>query len=169
MAIQSQLVTVCSEFGKDIQGLSHEGSPVPGGRLLLTLAGLESNFGIQREFVRFEKGYAPGGKYFKDSPDLRALYRRWGGLACGSFGTFQIMFATAHELGFTGHPIELQQDMTSGFWVNKLINRRFIQRLQAKTLRDILDAYNSGAHVDRYIPTAYIAKGFDIYKSLQGV
>lgn len=169
MPIQSQLVTVCSEYGKDIQGLIHDGAPVPGNRLLLTIAGLESNFGIQREFVRYEKGYAPGGKYFNDSPDLRALYRRWGALACSSFGTFQIMFPTARELGYTGHPIELQQDTTSAFWVNKLINRRFIQRLQAKTLRDILDAYNSGNHVDRYIPSAYIAKGFDIYNSLQGV
>jgi hypothetical protein len=169
MEIESELIRICDEFGQTIKGLTHEDQPVMGNRLLLTLSKLESTFGAKREFVRPEKGYMPGGKYYQDSADLRAMYRRWGVLAASSFGSWQIMFQVAREMGFTGHPIDLQKDAVCCYWATTLINKRFIQRLKAKTLRDVLDAYNSGNHADKYIPTVYIADGIEVYNDLKGV
>jgi hypothetical protein len=166
MQIDTELILVCKEFGPVIQGLTHEGAPVDGARLMLTFSGLESNFGKLREFVRYEKGYAPGGTYYNNSEVLRADFRRFGCLASSSYGSFQIMFPTAKELGFKGHPIELQKDKVSGYWAMQLIVQRFIGRFKAKTLRDVLDAYNSGNHVDRHIPTVYIAKGIEFYGNI---
>ncbi len=157
---------VCKDLGQTIKGLTHNGLPVSGGRLLLTLSGLESNFGTLRDFVRYEKGYAPGGKYYNDSETLRAEFRHYGCLACSSYGAFQIMYLTALELGFKGHPIDLQKDKVCCLWATQLIVKRFIGRFHAKTLRDVLDAYNSGNHVDKYIPTLYINKGFVLYDTL---
>ena len=167
--IPSDLIEVCVEQGKAITGLLHNDQPVNGGRLLLTLSALESNYGKLREFVRYEKGYAPGGKYFSDSETVRALYRKYGCLACSSFGTFQLMFVTARELGFTDHPIRLQEDRVCAYWATQLITQRFIKRLRAQSLKDILDCYNSGYHRDHYIPTKYIESGIQIYDELQSV
>jgi hypothetical protein len=169
MLINSQLQNLCSSYGPLITGITHEGVAVPGRRLLLTIAGLESSFGEKREYVRMEAAFAPGGKYYKINEPLRALYSRYGCLAASSFGTFQVMFITATELGFTGKPWELQDDNVCAEWATKLITKRFIRGHGAKTLRDILDAYNSGAHADKYIPTIYIERGFKIYGQLSTV
>jgi hypothetical protein len=162
----NQLIVLCKNFGVQIQGLTHKDQPVDGGRVLLTLAGLESNFGSLREFVRMESAYAPGGKYYNDDEELRRLFRRYGCLASSSFGTFQIMFKTAVELGYKDHPIKLQDDVICATWATELIVKRFIGRFRAKTLRDILDCYNSGFHGDKYIPTIYIEKGMEFYENL---
>lgn len=84
-------------------------------------------------------------------------------LASSSFGSFQLLYVTATELGFTSHPIALQDDMICAQWATDLIRRRFVQTQGAKTLRDVLDAYNSGAAKDGIVPAAYIAKGIGFY------
>lgn len=167
--IHSELVAVCNEVGKFITTITHNSLPVPGGRLMLTIAGLESDFGNKREFVRAEKVYAPGGRYYNQSLEIRQDFRRWGWLACSSFGTFQIMHPTAKELGFDDHPIRLQEDTICGYWAGQLIQKRFIAHQGAKTLSDVLDAYNTGGYKDINIPAQYIAKGLIIYDNLQGV
>lgn len=162
------LLKACYDAGHDIV-LTHNGEAVYGPRLLATISGLESDFGRLREFVRYEKGYAPGGHYFNLSPEVRAQYRRWGCLACSSFGSFQIMFITAKELGYDGPPIDLQIDRVGAYWAAQLIVKRFIKRQGAKTLRDVLDAYNSGNHKDSNIPRDYVKKGFDFYDELKSI
>lgn len=166
MTIESDLITICTASGQRIKGLTHDGQPVDGGRLLLTITGIESDFGRQREYVRYEKAFGPGGKYYLDNPGLRKEYKRWGCLAASSFGAFQLMYITATELGFSGHPIQLQKDIICAEWATELIIQRFIGRHKAKTLRDILDAYNSGYHADKYLPSLYIEKGITTFENL---
>lgn len=162
VTLNPTLMKACTAFGPYIAGLTHEDKPVDGRKLLAAISGTESDFGKRREFVRMEKGYAPGGHYFSKSLEVRALWQRWGCLAASSFGSFQLMYVTTTEMGFNGHPIDLQDDMTCAYWATELINKRFIKR-GAKTLRDILDSFNSGNFADTIIPAAYIAEGFEHY------
>lgn len=167
MAIDIELIQACQQQGQTIIGLTHGTEVVSGPRLLLTLAGLESTFGRDRTFVRAEPPYMPGGRYYKASANLRAEWRKWGVLAASSYGSFQVMYPTARELGFDGHPIQLQDDMVCAYWAARLITQRFIRRHGAKTLRDALDGYNSGNHFDINQPEAYIAKGLQMYHDVQ--
>jgi hypothetical protein len=169
MSIDTQLLNVCLAHGEKITGLSVGDEKVHGGRLLLTLAGLESNFGEQRLFVRFEPAYAPDGMYYNKSLVLRKLWFIYGALSASSFGAFQIMYATARELGFTGNPVLLQNDDICAQWATELITKRFIKAQGVKTLEQVLDAYNSGNAHDTNVPKAYVAKGLQIYNSLQSV
>lgn len=173
MSISSHLVTICENLGRplDAYGLrkTKGGEPLMGARLLLTLAGLESDFGRLKDFVRMEKAYAPGGKYYNDSDVVRALWKKWGCLAASSYGTFQMMFVTAREIGFTEHPIELQKDTVCAYWATQLITQRFIKRFKASTLPELLDCYNSGYHKDAYLPSLYIEKGIRIYDDLSSI
>ncbi len=167
--IDTQLIEVCLRHGAAITGLSHDGQKVHGGRLLLTIAGLESSFGEKRLFVKMEPGYAPGGHYYEASKEVRQMWKVYGCLAASSFGTFQIMQATARELGYTGHPIDLQKDEICAFWATKLITNRIIKAKGAKTLVQVLDAYNTGSYGDRNFPVQYVEHGQQIYHDLQNV
>lgn len=164
--IDTKLIEVCKDLGKSITGLTHKDEPVNGGRLLLTISGLESTFGKRREFVRNEPGYSPGGNYYSKSLSVRQAFQHWGCLAASSFGSFQLMYITATEMGFDGHPIDLQGDRVCGYWATQLIIKRFIGRLGAKTLTDILDCYNSGSHRDHFIPALYVSHGLALYADL---
>lgn len=160
------LEPICREYGAEIVGLTHDHLPVDGGKLLLTLSGTESDFGKLRLHVRPEPAYSPGGKYYNNSEALRAAYRKYGVLASSSYGSFQIMYPTAVEMGFGGHPIDLQDDSVCAIYAAQLIIKRFIGRQKAKTLRDVADAYNSGNHADRIVPQTYIDKAINFYESL---
>lgn len=165
--IDSQLIDVCLAHGAVLDGkLSHGGQRVHGGRLLLTIAGLESSFGEQRLFVRYEPAYAPGGRYHNS--DVQKMWKIYGCLAASSFGTFQLMLPTARELGYTGHPIDLQKDSICAYWATQLILKRFIQTQGATTLEQVLDAYNSGTFRDSNVP-AYVDKGVHLYANLDSV
>src|SRR3990172_8801782 len=76
-------------------------TPVEPIRFLSALSMCESSGGIHR-VPRFEPGYGPSGKYYN-----RDLYAKWGAWACCSYSSFQILFTTATELGYTGNPVEL--------------------------------------------------------------
>jgi hypothetical protein len=157
---------ICAFHGAAIKGLTHDHLPVEGGKLLLTLAGTESDFGALRLHVRPEPAYSPGGKYYNNSEALRSAYRKYGVLASSSYGSFQIMYPTAVEMGFQGHPIELQGNDVCAYWAAQLIIKRFIGRQKAKTLRDVADAYNSGNHADRIVPQTYIDKAISFYENI---
>ncbi len=160
-----KLREICDVQGRNIVGLTHNDKPVDGGKMLYAISGCESNYGRLREFVRMEKGYAPGGTYFK-ADHVKDAWNRWGCLAASSYGSFQIMFIVALELGYSMHPIELQNDRIGAFWATKLITDRFMGRLKAKTLSDVLDCYNSGYHKDQFLPSLYIEKGIKLYNEL---
>jgi len=161
------LIWTCRSAGAGIVGITHEGQPVSGGSVLLTISGLESTFGQQRLFARLEAGYAKGGHYYLRSPEVRKLWATYGCLAACSYGAFQLMFVTATELGFDGHPVDLQTDTTCAYWAAQLISRRIIKAQGATTLAQVLDGYNSGSSRDENVPEAYIAKGISLYNSLK--
>jgi hypothetical protein len=148
----------CHAFGPDVPPLTHDGQPVDGSRFLWALASIESSYGAQRDFARIEPAYQPKGEMYRQSSTVQALWRQYGALAACSFGTWQMMATTAHDLGFTGHPCELQTDAILAPLVV-----RYLQRSKATTLRDALDAYNSGSCRDRIIPDAYIRTGVAAY------
>lgn len=163
MNLDPQLRKICLNMGPALVGLSHEGKAVNGAALLMAITGLESSFGQRRLFVKMEPGYAPGGHYYKKSQEVRGLWYTYGCLAASSYGSFQIMFVTARELGFTGHPIDLQKDENCAYWASVLIRRRIMGSQGASTLTQVLDAYNSGNSRDRIVPADYIAKGHRLY------
>lgn len=155
---------ICKTAGVALNGLvTHNGQPVDGGLLLWAISGNESTFGRRREFVKHEAGYLPDGRYYRRSPTLRQAYMKYGVLASSSFGSFQIMHATACELGFNAHPIELQDDEVCAHYAIKLIRERIIKS-GATTLRDVLDAYNSGSWKDTVVPGKYIEDGLHFYE-----
>jgi hypothetical protein len=130
--------------------------------LLGALAEVESSFG---EFAvpKYEKAYDWGGPYF--SVEQRERWKRWGAWAACSYSSFQIMYPTACELGFTGTPIELCKDNVAIDWVMKLIERRIIDR-GATTIMQVADAYNSGSFRDAMYPNEYIKKFSDAYATV---
>lgn len=154
----------CQIHGQVLTGLaSHKGQPIDGPLLLWTIAGCESDFGRLALYVRHEPAYMPGGKYYAKSYDLRQMYARYGVLAASSYGAWQVMFPTARELGFSGHPIDLQLS-ESAAWAAALIRTRIIGQQNAATLEQILDAYNTGTAKDRNVPLSYITKGVAFYQ-----
>ena len=159
MTHEASVKAACWAKGAAPLGLTHRERPVDYPLLLWTLSGLESSHGRDRLFVRHEPGYMPGGRYYQADK-----WKVYGVLASSSFGSFQLMYQVATELGFAGHPIELQDDMTCAAWAATLIEQRIVKRQGAKTLRDVLDAYNSGSHRDGLVPAAYIKNGILLYE-----
>ena len=160
------LIDLCRAAGPKIAGgLTHRNQAVIGSRLLWAIAGNESTFGKRREFVKYEPAFLPGGDYYKNSPTLQKLYYQYGVLAGSSYGSWQIMYPTACEVGFSGPPIALQDDAVAIQFVVNLINKRFIGHEGAKTLSDVLDAYNSGSFRDTNVPQKYVDDGIHHYES----
>ena len=76
--------------------------------------------------------------------DLREQSQAWGCLAHSSFGSFQIMFITAFEMGFRGDPIALRNDAVGLPYVVNLINRRILSKHPRITTDPFGRCYNSG-------------------------
>ena len=110
--------------------------------------------------------YCPGGYYYKKSPEVRELWKRWGDSAACSYSSFQILYVVAIELGFGGSPIDLWYDEEACPLVVKFLNHRVIEK-NPRNLQDIADAYNSGTHRDRHIPHDYIRKFLTAYNEVQ--
>lgn len=147
----------CDAFGASLTGLvTHNGQPVDGPLMLWAFSGNESSYGQNRLFVKNETNYMPGGVYFRASAALQALYKKFGILACSSFGSFQIMAIVAQEMGHIGNPVELQDDEVCAKFMSKLIAERFVKHQGCKTLAELGDAYNSGNARDQNIPKVYI-------------
>ena len=128
-------------------------------KILCAILHNESSYGVFN-VPRFEKAYGPGGKYYNHTQ-----YTLWGAWACCSYSSFQIMYPTARELGFTGTPGQLWNDEEAIKWAIKLINVRIIRKQGAKTVNQIADGYNSGNCNDSIIPEVYIAKFVLAYNS----
>jgi hypothetical protein len=168
MADLTPLIAACQRYGSDLNGLvTHNNKRVHGARLLWAIAGNESNFGLLREYVREEKGYMPGGYYYRLARHVRSEHKRWGVLASSSYGSFQLMYIVAYEMGYREHPILLQNDEVCARWASEFIAKRIIGAQKAKTLEAVLDAYNTGNPSDANIPTTYVQKGIKYYE--QGI
>jgi hypothetical protein len=127
------------------------------GALLEAIARVESLSGKYRLCGRYESSYGRGGRYYNES--LHSLY---GDFAAMSYGTWQIMFPVAYELGYRSHPWLLTQDSQSITWVITYINKRAIDK-GATSPEQIFDAYNTGNHKDNIIPHDYIQKALNHY------
>lgn len=126
--------------------------------LLGAIAWQESQLGLVAG-ARVEPAYLPrrrfagGGLYRRHVVALVTVY---GDAAAASWGAFQIMFPTAWELGYRGAPWDLDDDEAGIYWTIKYIRRRALER-GAITVEQIADAYNSGTHLDRFVPDVYVA------------
>lgn len=134
-------------------------------RLLWAIATIESSAG-KLNVPKHESAYAPGGHYYKRSPEVRALWNRWGDWAACSYSSFQILFIVATELGFEGSPIDLWYDEEACPVVVTFLNERIIKR-SPSNLEDIADAYNSGTFRDQHVPLDYIEKFLKAYDEVE--
>ena len=127
--------------------------------LLATLAEIESAFGLLA-LPKHEPAFDYGGKFCNHE-----LWLRWGAWSACSYSSFQIMFVTAHELGFTGSPVHLCDDETAIHWVLEYIRKRIIDR-GCTSIEQFADAYNSGSFKDSFVPTEYVQKFVAIYEGI---
>jgi len=107
---------------------------------------------------RYEPAYAPEGLYYRNSRVVREEYEKWGKSAACSYSNFQILYITATELGYTGPPLGLDRDSMAIPFVIKYINERIFAKPGHETVEQVADGYNSGTHLDRLKPLAYMAR-----------
>jgi len=140
-----------------------EGTEIVPGPLLGAIAHCESSYGFYSQSGRYEPAFGPGGMYYRSDANLRKLYSIYGSFVSMSFGTWQILYVTARELGYDQHPVELMFDKVCIEWVIKYINIRAIKK-GASAPEQVFDAYNSGNHLDGNIPHSYISKAMCFYR-----
>jgi transposase InsO family protein len=153
-----EMKQLCRTFGRELRLLPGE----PEGAPLLFALFLGEHYNPANPNPRIEKAYCPGGRYFNAE-----LWGKFGEDSAKSFSNWQIMFPVAWELGFRGVPADLDNDTIAVRWVVELLNQRIL-RLSRKddgvaTLREILDAYNSGNPHDANVPEQYIERGEQNY------
>jgi len=136
----------------------HVPEGIDGAALLVAIAEVESQKGERRECPRHESAYCYGGFYYKspNGDDLRAASEKYGCLAHCSFGSWQIMYITARELGFNGKPTDLNDDTIALPLVVRYMNRRILDRFPRITVAGIADAYNTGRPDDAHVNPLYI-------------
>jgi hypothetical protein len=158
---KAEIVKLCFAYGNllNLEGTDDGGGanlPIQGSQMLWALAGVESSFGANCK-PRYESAYMPEGLYYRQSPSMRELYRKYGRDAAASYGPWQLMLCNAP--GYT--PYELATDpekacqATIGF-----INRFVIGVRYARTLEQFADVFNSGTWRDSVTPQVqgYIRK-----------
>ena len=152
------LKELAAEWGFKI----HCHDDVDGAKLLIAIAQVESSGGTNA-IPRHEQAYSIGGYYYRNAKHVRVLFKEWGDWAACSYSSWQIMFITATELGYTGTPIDLRKDHIAIPYVVKYLNVRAFDKESFKkdprsSLDKAADAYNSGSYADKNIPEDYIAK-----------
>lgn len=138
--------------------------------VLYALSVVESSYGSNRH-PRFEKSYAPLGNLYNGSQEQKDRFAIHGALACCSYSSFQIMHATACELGFdiapwARSPMDLQSDEVAVFYVIEFIKNRIIAKGATK-LEQIPDAYNTGNFKDSIFNPSYVKDFVTAYNSIQ--
>lgn len=143
--------------------------PVPGidhVKLLLAIAGKETSFGADNR-SRYERAYDDDGLYGRQSKYLQSLLKKYGSIAACSYGPWQIMYPTAFEHGFAGHPLELWTARDSVKYVISYLNN--VSRNGATTIEEYADAWNSGSFKDSNRPLDYMQAVRKIFDSLPSV
>jgi len=146
------LFQICITHGKKLV-IGNLKPEVKGEEFLYALSGTESNFG-RFDIARYEKSYDRNGVYGGKNALLNKSLNDYGALAACSYGPWQIMYATAVNLGFAGHPLELWAAERCIPYVVRYINRS-IER-GAASIDDLLDSYNTGSHTIGRPPKEYI-------------
>jgi hypothetical protein len=160
-----ELLKQCFVYGRILDYYLKEtddgtGKPIEGPRLLWAIAGNESSFGANCK-PRHELAYDWGGHYAKEhhQADLLQLY---GSDAACSWGPWQVMPCNA--LGFK--PTELGMELEKAATATVGYLKRFVLAgRQARTLKEVLDCYNSGTYRDAITPAVetYIERGLVHY------
>lgn len=137
--------------------------------LLHAIAEVESSHGEHQMASRHEQSYCYGSILYRgpNGMDLREQSQQWGCLAHSSFGSFQIMFIAAHEMGYRGDPAGLRDDAVCLPYVVNLINRRILSKYTRIGVERFADAYNSGRPDDDRVPTEYISQFTTAYTKWQ--
>jgi len=157
--LDSRLVAACETFGAQLM-LTFS---IDQTKLLLALAGVESSFARDNK-PRFEKAYAPGGRYHRNSPQLQDEHKKWGDDASCSWGPWQILHIVAVEHGYRGPPAGLADPKVSIHYVVKHLNK--FSRNGANSLERLLDCYNTGNYYDKNFPYKYVGKWWKMYNNL---
>jgi hypothetical protein len=158
------MADLCRGWGDRLE--LREGEPI--GAYVLFALFLNERYNKANPDPRLEKSYCPGGRYYSDR-----LWKLYGEDSAKSFSNWQIMFPTAHELGFRGMPTELDDDAVAIRWVVELLNRRIIRRArindQVVTLEEIFDGYNTGSPNDQFVNPEYVRRGKEHYAEAEKV
>ena len=133
---------------------------ISGIQLLGAIAENESSFGLHR-FSKHEVAWDQGGKYFD-----KELWLLHGSDASCSRSSFQLMYPIAvREYGLSKEtpPYILDEDHVCIFYVMKYLKKKM--SLGANSVEKILDAYNSGTHIDAQSDHVknYVARGITNY------
>ena len=152
-----KLQDLCREHGKDLNPIVK----VDGIRLLAALLYCESKFGKNCK-PKVHMAYTPSGKCFNDK--LKKAYDQYQEKASCSWGPWQIMYATALELGYQGPPDDLAQPEVSLPYVVKYLNEGIANG--AICVSQLADYYNSGAVKNRKVITGYLRKCIGAYNGL---
>ena len=132
--------------------------------LLGALAEVESQFSAYN-VPKYEKNYDWGGPYFNG--DQRDRWLKWGSWAACSYSSWQMMFPTACELGFRGTPMDLCDDGVAVHFVVEFMKKRLLAKGFHQRLSDVADCWNSGSADDLMVPTEYIAKFTEAYRTVR--
>lgn len=109
-------------------------------RLLLAFAEVESSLGKYN--FRYEPAYGLSGLYYKKSKQLQEQYDVYGPFVALSYSPWQIMYNSALELGFRGHPLALSDPNEAIRWVCQYMNRA--GQKGARTVKDLASCWNGG-------------------------
>lgn len=102
--------------------------------------------------LRFEPSYLPHGHKFivqgkvlvgtghNFNSVCSPRFNKWGEWSAASYGPWQILYHSAADMGFSGHPMLLMTD--SEYWVDKMLKR--ILNQNPSSIAQIADAWNTG-------------------------
>ena len=167
--LTKQLDVLCRQWGDEVSG------DLDGFCLLSTIAMVESSGG-RNNYPNFEPYWIPKGKsgIIENSrqtgrhPISNTLvnhrFEMYGLSAGCSFSSFQILYHTAADIGYTGAPWMLWNDDMAIRWVVALLSR--IIASGADTIEKIADAWNSGNHKDDIVPVEYIEEFRKTYNEI---
>lgn len=117
--------------------------------LLKSIAKVETN---SSNGIRFESSYLPKNHMFVCQGKILVgtgtnynkvcapRFIKWGEWSAASYGPWQILYHSAADMGFSGHPILLMTD--SQYWVEKMLKRILGQN--PSSIAQIADAWNTG-------------------------
>ena len=114
-------------------------------KLLHAIKQVESSGGRDTR-TRYEPGFENllRKRYHTYAGGLRDAINKYGFKAVAtSYGPYQVMAATAYELGFSGQPDELSEEQVSRLYAEKYL-RKLMNSNKTKNVQDIISAYNAG-------------------------
>lgn len=166
-----------SEVDADIAAaIAHESALLRAGTanpiaVLRAICQVESRSGIQWDIPRHERAYCYGGEYYEaktpGGEELRRLTVLFGCFAHMSYGPWQVLFVTAWENGFRGHPLELQEPKTCCTYAVRMLNQR-CGAIVNPIPEDFFDAYNTGRPRDSRHNPKYEADALKAYTAFMG-